>query len=257
MKRLTVLMGLCSLLAAASVCAETLTPRELADAMLKARYSSGFEARMQIASSASATKIPVKLAVVGQIDAQRQRLMLRGISPAKLRGSFIAVEEQAGHEMVAIRYQGEKPDAMEAFDISSSAFDSGLVVWDMLAPWWRWPNQQFAGADQVGGKPCTLLRSTAAKGGHVSEVISCIDVKEHLALSVALYDQQHQLLRTLVVDKPMRKHDGQLAAKVLSIQLPHDETVQVNAYSGDEDYTISEAQFAPLDKYIGQRSEDE
>ena len=104
----------------------------LAEIMRLAKYSNGFEARLNVlvTQSNGAHLAPFKLAVVGQLSADKQRLVIRGISPESVRNRFYEGERSGEGRIRALSDTGVE------FEPDARLFDSGLVVWDMLSPWW-------------------------------------------------------------------------------------------------------------------------
>ncbi|HEX5363059.1 MAG TPA: hypothetical protein VFW59_02225 [Gallionella sp.] len=222
----------------------------LAEAMQQARYSDGFTVRMNIASIQPNGRraMPFKLAVIGQIDAKRQRLLIKGISPDMVRNRFVVAERNADGRIRAIGYTEPSAADIGKVDPTAPLFDSGLVLWDMLAPWWEWPRQNMGETEQIAGRSCTLVRSqTDENFSPIREVISCVDEKARLSLRTQLFDRRHTLIRTISVKQTMRKDSGALAAKKLTIT-DHAVT-EVEVYSGDEHYQVTADTFAQFDAY--------
>jgi hypothetical protein len=112
------------------------SPAAIAQAMRQVRYSDGFEARMNITLVAPTGQraLPFKVAIIGQIDAARERLVIRGIAPERIRNRFIAAERRDAGPIRAVAYR-ESPAAGRAqADPFLPIFDSNLVVWDLFAP---------------------------------------------------------------------------------------------------------------------------
>ncbi|MCK9201823.1 MAG: hypothetical protein M0P59_01540 [Gallionella sp.] len=222
----------------------------LVETMKQARLSEGFEARMEVATIASNGRraLPFKLSVTGQVGKDRQRLRIRGISPDKVRGRYVAAERNAEGRIRAIAYDEQLPGNIEKTDPAARLFDSGLVLWDMFGAWWNWPQQSIEGSDKVGGRACTLMRSRTDDGASpVREVLSCVDGNAKLSLRTQLYDRRHTLLRTIAVKQTMRKESGALAAKKLAITEADRTVTEVEVYSGDEHYLVNADTYAPLD----------
>jgi hypothetical protein len=218
--------------------------------MKQARLSEGFEARMEVATVAANGRraMPFKLSVVGQVVKDRQRLRIRGISPDKVRGHYVAAERNADGRIRAIGYGEAVSGSVEKTDPAARLFDSGLVLWDMFGAWWNWPQQSIEGSDNVDGRACTLVRSRTDDGASpVREVLSCVNVDAKLSLRTQLYDRRHALLRTIAVKQTIRKESGALAAKKLSITEADRTVSEVEVYSGDEHYLVDADTFAPLD----------
>ncbi|OGS80983.1 MAG: hypothetical protein A2061_06290 [Gallionellales bacterium GWA2_59_43] len=222
----------------------------LVETMKQARLSEGFEARMEAATVAANGRraTPFKLSVVGQIGAERQRLRIRGISPDKVRGRYVAAERNTDGHIRSIQYGEAASGSVEKSDPAARLFDSGLVLWDMFGAWWNWPQQSIEGSDRVDGRACTLVRSHTDDGASpVREVLSCVDRDAKLSLRTQLYDRRHALLRTIAVKQTIRKESGALAAKKLSITEADRTATEVEVYSGDEHYLVNADTFAALD----------
>ena len=222
----------------------------LVETMKQVRLSDGFEARMQVATVAANGRrtMPFKLSVVGQVGKDRQRLRIRGISPDKVSGRYVAAERNADGRIRAIQYNEAASGSIEKANLAARLFDSGLVLWDMFGPWWSWPQQSIEGTDRIDGRACTLVRSrTDDDASPVREVLSCISGDAKLSLRTQLYDRRHALLRTIAVKRTMRKESGALAAKKLTVTEADRTVTEVEVYSGDEHYLVNADTFTPLD----------
>lgn len=233
----------CAMLLTAFVQAAMAAPTaaELAARMREARLTPGFEARLQAVDVApdGQRSEPIKLSIVGQVDAARRRLRVRGISPETIRGDMRLAEYRAGCVRAVDRNGTADPYA--------PLFGTGLVVWDMLAPWWDWPQQSLAGKDRVAGRACVLVRSRSdARDAPIGEVRSCVDADEGLSLRTQFFDGQGALLRSITVATTMRKESGRLAAKKVTIAAGNKIT-EAEAYSGDEHYEVAADAFAGLE----------
>lgn len=230
--------------------AERETATSLAALMRQAQYSQGFEARMNVfvTKANGAHPAPLKIAVVGQFSAERQRLLVRAIAPEALRETSFAIAKQANRGIKTVKYRagGE----LVGTDAQARLFDTGLVAWDMLNPWWEWASQSLEGKDRIGGRECLRMRSRAdEQDSPVREVESCIDVQAGLALRTRLFDGGHNLLRTITVEKMLRKQDGSGSlARKLNITGPAKLRTDIEVYAGDEEYLVSEETFAVLDR---------
>lgn len=222
----------------------------LVETMRQARLSEGFEARMEVETVAANGRraMPFKLSVIGQIGKDRQRLRIRGISPDKVRGRYVAAERNADGRIRAIGYSEPVSGNIEKADPAARLFDSGLVLWDMFGAWWNWPQQSIEGSDRVDGRACTLVRSRTDDGASpVREVLSCVDSNAKLSLRTQLYDRRHALLRTIAVKQTIRKESGALVAKKLAITEADRTVTEIEVYSGDEHYLVNTDTYAPLD----------
>jgi negative regulator of sigma E activity len=214
---------------------------ELAARMREARLTPGFEARVQATnvSSDGQRSEAVKLAVIGQFDSSRRRLLVRGIAPESIRNENRLAEYRTNCVRVL--------DRGGAIDPHAPLFGTTLVAWDMLTPWWEWPRQSLAGIDRVAGRACSLIRSRSAdREAPIGEVLSCVDADAGLALRTQLFDGHGVLVRSIAVVSTLRKESGLLAAKKLTITAGN-MTTEAETYSGDEHYEIPTDTFAPLD----------
>lgn len=222
----------------------------VAELMRKARLSNGFEARLNVfvTKTNGAHLAPLKLAVIGQVSADRQRLLIRGISPEPVHNRFYAVERGSDGRLRGIESRADGEQV--GFDPYVRMFDSGLVAWDMLSPWWGWPKQLLEGSEQIDGRDCQRLRSvTDDEKSTIREVESCVDQQAGLSLRTRLFDSRHVLIRTTSVEKIMRKGEGgAMAAKKLAIRDAGKMLTHIEVYAGDEQYEITADTFAALDK---------
>jgi hypothetical protein len=226
------------------------SPAALAESMRQARFSDGFEVRMNLSTvQPDGRHSPLlKLAVIGQLSIERERLLFRGISPDKVRNRFFAAEKRANSEIRSITYGEHVSGSLVEATPFTKVFDSDLVVWDMFAPWWNWPKQSLGGTEQIAGHDCTIVRSQSDAGiSPIREVISCVDENARLSLRTQLFDGQHALVRTISVEQTMRKESGVMAAKRMSITGVDNSITEVAVYSGDEHYRITADTFSSFD----------
>ena len=235
------------------VCAEQ-SAAALAETMRLARYSDGFEARMNVSAfkADGQRSASFRLAMIGQVGDGGQRLVIRGITPDKVRNRFVAAEKGAGGTIRAIAYTDVSTGGTEKFDSAMKLFDSGMVLWDMFASWWNWGKQTLVEKDVVAGRGCIVVRSqTDENTAPIREVVSCVDKEAKLSLRTQLFDRQHALVRTITVERLVRKESGAMAAKRLTITGADDSVTEVEVYSGDEHYLITADTFATLDSHRG------
>jgi len=236
---LTATSGYC---AAPSAAAFTETIRQ-------ARYSDGFEARMNVSVFRPDGEhvSTFKFAVIGQVGKNRQRLLIRGIAPKQIRNRHIAAERDSDGPIRAISYENTAINVSAGLDPASRLFGSGMVLWDLFAPWWNWSRQEWIGNRLSGENGCTAIHSQTGGNALVREVVSCVDRDAKLSLNTQLFDREHKLLRTIAVERTMRKTSGKLAAKKLTITERDGTVTEVEVYSGDENYVITADTFAALD----------
>jgi hypothetical protein len=229
-----------------------LSPNAIADSMRQARHSDGFEARMNVSiiRPDGRRSAPFKLAVIGRFNAETKRLLIRGISPDRVRNRFVVAERSADGRVRAISYGEHLADGTAKADPFEKLFDSGLVIWDMFTPWWDWPKQSLGETDQVAGHDCRSVRSqTDSDNALVREVISCVDTDQRLSLRTQLFDDRHTLVRTIVVEQTLRKASAVMAAKKMSITGADNGVTEVEVYGGDEHYVLDSDTFAALDAH--------
>ena len=230
-------------------CADPSPAAPVAESMWQARQSAGFEARISVTLVLPDGRrtSPMKLAVIGQFGVDRQRLLIRGISPDKVRNRYIAAERTADGRIRSIEYAEPGSEGTTQADPFANLFESGLVIWDMLGSWWTWPKQIAAGSGQAAGHDCTLVRSQSDAGIYpIREVLSCVDPDAKLALRTQLFDSRGALVRAISVGQTMRKSSGAMAAKKLSITGRDNSVTEVEVYGGDEHYDITADTYAKL-----------
>lgn len=223
---------------------------DLADAMLNRLYSDGFEARMTISvtKSGGAHAGPIKVAVIGQLGTGRQRLLVKGISPDSVHDRFVAVERKPDGTTRAIQYDGASENVSEV-DPFANLFETGVVVWDLLSPWWQWPLQRIVGTDHRDGRNCTVVRSKHADAiSPIVEVVSCVEPGTGLALRTQLFDARGTLVRTKELGQIVHTASGSVVAKTLSIKGRDGSVTEIDVYGGDEQYSIRADTFARLDR---------
>jgi hypothetical protein len=228
------------------------SPAALAESMRQARFSDGFEVRINLSTVQpdGRRSPPLKLAVIGQFSIERERLVFRGISPDKVRNRFFGAEKRVNSEIRSIAYGEHVSDSLVEVTPFTKVFDSDLVIWDMFAPWWNWPKQSLGGTEQIAEHDCTIVRSQSDAGiSPIREVISCVDENARLSLRTQLFDGQHALVRTISVEQTMRKESGVMAAKRMSITGVDNSITEVEVYSGDEHYRITADTFSSFDSH--------
>jgi len=220
----------------------------------KARLSDGFEVRLAI-TTVDAQKVrspPIKIAMIGQVSAERQRFLIRGISPEAVRShSLVAVRNAAG-PITAFEYGPDDAGRPVSLDPFVGIFKTDFVIWDLFGAWWEWPHQTDEGLGEVKGRKCLSIRSRPAAPSPVKEVVSCVDREYALALSTQLYDTQNRLRRTILVEKLMRKNNGAgVMAKNITITGEHGAYSEIDVYGGDEQYQVNPGTFGALERLSG------
>jgi Outer membrane lipoprotein-sorting protein len=224
----------------------------LAEAVRQASYSDGFEERMNITTvnSEGHRSVPVKLAVIGQFGTERQRLLIRGISPANVRDRFVFAERHADGWIRANEYGAHIARGNAEVDMFSHLFDTELVIWDMFSPWWHWPKQSLGGTEKIDGRNCIIVRSQSdSKNYPIREVVSCVDKDAGLSLKTQLFDGRHKLIRTISVVKMVGKESGAMAAKEVTIKGPDNSVTEAELYSGDEHHSITPDTFPTFNSH--------
>jgi len=249
----SVFTGLLLLLALTPAYAGVPSAASLAKLMREAQLSDGFSARMNVAViKADGRRMqPFKVAVIGQMTADRKRLLIRGIAPASVGKHYFAAETSPDGEIRAIAYTEQPASESVAIPELTPLFDSGLVIWDMLSPWWDWPEQTLGEAEQVAGQQCTVVTSQAPAGDlAVHEVVSCIDQDAKLSLRTQFFDKRHRLIRTFTVEHMMHMSSGTMAAKRMTITEADRSRTEIEVYSGDENYLIGAETFTRFDALL-------
>lgn len=224
----------------------------LAGMMEQAKHSDGFEVRLNVlvTKADGAHPAPFKLAVIGQIAAGKQRLLIRGISPEAVRGRVVAAERGDDGRIRAVMSRAGSKSV--AFDPQAKVFASSMVVWDMFSPWWAWSRQSLEGTERINGRECEKIRSfTDDKNSAVQEVESCVDQQAKLSIRTRLFDARHTVIRTTSVEHMMGKgKNGMLGAKKLKISDASKTHTEIEVYAGDEEYQVTAETFEMLDHPI-------
>ena len=191
---------------------------------------------------------PIKLAVIGQLSPERQRLLIKGISPESVRDRFVAVERKPDGSIHAIRYEVASASVSDV-DPFANIFETGIVVWDLLSPWWQWPLQHIVGTDHRDGRDCTVVRSKRADAiSPIAEVVSCVELGTRLALKTQLFDARGTLVRTKELGQLVHAASGSVVARTLSINERNGSVTEIQVYGGDEQYSIRADTFSRLDR---------
>jgi len=227
---------------------------DLLSAIKQARLSDGFEVRLAI-TLVDAQKVrsaPIKVAVIGQVNADRQRFLVRGISPEAIRNRYIATMKNAAGSITAFEYGPDEAGRPVSLDLFAGIFKTDFVIWDLFGAWWDWPYQTDEGFGEVHGRRCLSIRSRPAAVLLVKEVVSCVDREHAVALSTQLYDTQNRLRRTILVEKLMRRNSGAgVTAKRITIVDEHGAHSEIEVYGGDEQYQVSPETFGALERLSG------
>lgn len=237
------------LLVALQASAAGLTGSAAAEKMRQARFSAGFEARMNVLVTLpnGAHPAPLKLSIIGQMSQERQRVLVRAISPAAVKDHYVVAERVTGRPMQAWAYDVKL--ALMAIAPTDGLFGTGLVTWDLFTPWWSWRRQELLGAGKVNGHDCEQIRSLADEpDSRVQSVESCINSTTGVSYRTRLYDGQHALLRETRVEALVRKENGGQAAKKSRIKDGSGKTTDIEVYAGDEEYQVTAETFAVLDR---------
>ncbi len=224
----------------------------LAESMRQARWSEGFEARLNLVALQPDGRRapPLKLALIGQIGPALARLSVRGIAPEQVRHQVYLAELHNGTQFRLLTRGEHATDAAADAEPWEGVFHTGVTAWDLLGPWWYWPTQRIGGPDNVAGHDCTTVISlSSASAAPVQEVISCVDTQAKLSLRTQLFDGRHRLLRTMAVEKTVRKESGAMAAKRILITSADNSAIEVEVYGGDEHYVINAEAFSALDTH--------
>jgi hypothetical protein len=104
LRNFLVLLALIASPALAAGTVETASMTALATSMKEAKRSNGFEARMNVSTTVAGASRVLKISVVGQFLAGRERLLIRGISPPEIRNRYVAAERSADGQIRAIEY---------------------------------------------------------------------------------------------------------------------------------------------------------
>jgi hypothetical protein len=221
----------------------------LAAMMKQAKYSAGFEARMNVlvTKANGARGTPFKVAVIGQFNTDKQRVRINGVAPESVRARFFAAERNGDGDIQSVAYSTVNDAAQ--FDSNKKLFNSELVIWDMFSPWWSWPKQAALANERINARECINIRSVSDDINLlIREVESCVDVKAKLSIRTRFFDSRHTLIRTATVWQTMRKGDSDaLAAKKLTITDAAGTVTEIEVYAGDEQYQITTETFSALD----------
>ncbi|MBF0281074.1 MAG: outer membrane lipoprotein-sorting protein [Zetaproteobacteria bacterium] len=220
--------------------------------ILQHRLSQGFEVRMNIEvfDAENQRQQPLKVALIGRYVEQQQQLLIRGITPAKYTHQIYAAEVGKNQPPRMFRRYGVENHSVEPFNIESPLFDSGLIAYDMLMPWWYWHDQQLIGNQMVNGHDCIVIQSVEQPlliGQEIHRVISYIDRKELFPWRIEIFNNEQQRLRTLEVQQVMRLESGALTAKALTVEQFNHQVSKIFIYSGDEHYLIQPESFSILE----------
>jgi len=232
-----------------SAASPLLSAAETVEVMREARRSDGFEVRMKISTvepdGHHAT--PLKLGIIGQCNADKEHLLIWGISPDTVRHRFFAAEKSADGRIRLLKYREHPSDGITETDPFTKVFDS-VIIWDIFSPWWNWSKQSLGETKQIAGRSCTDVQSLSNTiSSPIREVISCVDRDAGLSLKTQLFGNLHTLIRTITVEQTVRKESGRLAAKKMLITGADGSIITAEIYSGDEHHPITEDTFAPLD----------
>jgi len=222
------------------------TAQDMAAAMKASLLSEGFQVRMRVTVADAETPHTLKLAVVGQFDGSLARLAMRVISPEAMRNQSIVAQYRNGVHPSAMSH-GEHGNAGDlAIDPYKTLFCTQLIPADMFAIWWDWPQQTLGESMHIAGRDCTVVHSRGGTlSGPLREVDSCVDVKGKLSLRTQIFGAEHKVLRTITVEKTMRKEDGTLAARRLTVKAEDGTSSIVEVYDGDEHYRPTAENFSP------------
>jgi len=209
----------------------------LVESMRAARQSDGFEMRVMLQPSGGGDA--VRIALIGQFRDGRERLLVRGIAPAYIRGRSV-VSERFGDRVESTSYDPGSSAGASRADPLAPLFGSALNAWDLMAPWWQWPVQVDDGPRTISGHACTQVRSRPDRreASAVAEAISCVDAPNGLVWKTTLLDSRHRVLRSIEVTRVLRTQAGRSTARSASITDADGAVTRFDVYGGDEHYEI-------------------
>lgn len=225
-----------------------LSGNEIARNMQATRLSNGFSARMNVAviEANGKRQEPFKLSIIGQLNSEHRRLLLRGVSPAGIQHKRIVAEIKNG-KIVAATYAEAPETPIADFAEDQDIFDSGLRLWDMFAPWWDWREQKVIGTADIRGVSCIRVRSAEnAVAAHARSVVSCIDTSRKISLRTEIWGPDNKLMRTIEVLSTQRRNSGTIVAKKVQLKNYSGRITESEVYSGDENYEVSDVMFSRL-----------
>ena len=220
----------------------------LARAMREAHVSDGFEVRMSVSilEPDGDRRAPYRVAVVGQASGDGGWISVRPLVRQAGQAVNVVARLDAEGAVRAVRLNGRSGAPAVAIDPYADRTLDGLSVWEMLSPWWQWPQQTLQGETQIAGRTCSLITSRATPDAIVRSVASCVDTRGRIALRTDLLDARGERLRRIEVTQVIRNARGSLNPKRILITEPGRAGVELDLYAGDEHYVVDREAFPAL-----------
>ena len=222
---------------------------EVARSMLEARQSAGFEIRVRLSDVQpdDSRSSMGQLSVIGEFDPEGGRLVTRRISGVGVTASPMSAEVNARGRVRVVRSDAEHGGEISEADPFAAEPYPGLFIWDMLAPWWMWPQQTVQGIGEVAGTRCLRIVSrTTASDSPIRSVASCVDMQRGLALQTLLLDAHDKVVRRIDVERTAQRSSGAAGASRMRITGMNAKAIAVEVYSGDEHHENTADTFSAL-----------
>lgn len=220
-----------------------LSAQDVVAAVEQASRTEGFRLRATLARHGEEKAEPLRVLLAGQRDETRQRLLIRALAPVTWHDQAIVVEAAAGAATRAMHYRAGDEAPATVADVYAPVFDGGLVPWDLLGEWWRWPRQSRVRDETVLGHDCVVVDSRGGRGP-VARVRSWIAPALRLPLRVEFYRPDASLLRAIRVERVTRLADGRATARVMTLMDANGSVVRFDVYSGENGVVLDPMTFA-------------
>lgn len=233
-----------------NVFSAVLSGDDIAKNLRENQYSAGFQARFNVLhrTQKGVVSAPMQLILIGQVNAQQRRFLLRRVSSNTLNSTQILIEqtENTLPKILQLDATNATPSTLPAH---VPLLESALQAIDLLSPWWSW--QQSLGASAIiQGKKCQILHSvnpSKQQNLPYQRAESCIDLQQNLALRIQIFNANNIEVRRFEVLKSWPKSSGNgYFAKKFRLTTPTREVTEFEIYSGDEEYQINDQTFAAL-----------
>lgn len=222
---------------------------EVVRSMREARQSAGFEIRVRLSDvrpddNHSATG---QLSVIGEFDPEGGRLVTRRISGVNVTALQMTAEVDARGRVRVVQSNAEHDGAISEADAFAAEPYPGLFIWDMLAPWWMWPQQTVKGIEEVAGTRCLRIVSrTTAIDSPIRSVASCVDMQSRLALQTLLIDAHEKVVRRIDVERVVQRSSAAAGASRMRITGTDGKAITAEIYSGDQHHENTASTFSAL-----------
>jgi hypothetical protein len=240
----------CLIFCANTAFAATPNANDIAKNLRENQYSEGFQARFNVLrrNQKGAIAAPMQLILIGQVNAQQRRFLLRSLSANKPLSPRIFIEQTQTNPPKVLRLNAaeETPSLIQP---NEPLLELSLQASDLLSPWWSWQHS-LGSTLKINGKECQILHSvnpSTVQNLAYHRAESCIDLQQNMALRIQIFNPENIEVRRIDVLQTLKKSNGRgYVAKKFTLTDQARKVTEFEIYSGDDEYQITAETFATL-----------